>query len=132
MKVLVIGSGGREHALIDAIDRSPLLTQLYVAPGNPGMEDMAERIAIGVDDLDGIVSFARENSIDLVVIGPEAPLVAGLADRLDDAGIAVFGPRANAAELEGSRASPVISVPGTTSRSQVSPGLKIRLKLLHI
>ena len=103
MKVLVIGSGGREHALIDAIHRSPLLTQLYVAPGNPGMEDMAERIAIGVDDLEAIVGFARKNSIDLVVIGPEAPLVAGLADRLEDAGIAVFGPRANAAELEGSK-----------------------------
>ena len=104
MKVLVIGRRPR-HALIDAIDRSPLLTQLYVAPGNPGMEDMAERIAIGADDLDGIVSRARENSIDLAD-RPEALLVAGLADRLGDAGIAVFGPRANAAELEGSKGRP--------------------------
>ena len=103
MKVLVVGSGGREHALVDAIDRSPLLTQLYVAPGNPGMEPMAERVAIAVDDLNGIVSFARDKEVDLVVIGPEAPLVSGLADMLDEAGIRTFGPSAAAAEIEGSK-----------------------------
>lgn len=103
MKVLIIGSGGREHALVDAVDRSPLLTALFVAPGNPGMEEMATRVDLAVDDLDGIVDFAGKEAIDLVIIGPEAPLVAGLADRLDDAGIAVFGPSAAAAELEGSK-----------------------------
>ena len=103
MKVLIIGSGGREHALVDAVDRSPLLTEMIVAPGNPGMEKMARREAIAADDLDGIVSFARDQAVDLVIVGPEAPLVAGLADRLDDAGIAVFGPSAAAAELEGSK-----------------------------
>ena len=104
MKVLVIGGGGREHALVDAIDRSPLLTELFVAPGNPGMEGMAERLALDTADHEAVVATARDKGIDLVVIGPEAPLVAGLADALDDAGIAVFGPTAAAARLEGSKA----------------------------
>lgn len=104
MNVLVIGGGGREHALVDAIDRSPLLARLMVAPGNPGMEDMAERVDLNPADHDGVVAFARDHDIDLVVIGPEAPLVAGLADDLISAGIRVFGPNASAARLEGSKA----------------------------
>ena len=104
MKVLVIGGGGREHALVDAIDRSPLLTKQFAAPGNPGMEGMATRLDIDPADHDAVVARAREEEIDLVVVGPEAPLVAGLADDLDAAGIAVFGPSAAAARLEGSKA----------------------------
>ena len=103
MKVLVIGGGGREHALVDAIDRSPLLDGLFAAPGNPGMEGMAERLDLDPSDHDAVLAAARDRNIDLVVIGPEAPLVAGLADALGEAGVAVFGPSAAAARLEGSK-----------------------------
>jgi len=104
MHVLVIGSGGREHALVDAIDRSPLTSRISVAPGNPGMSAMAQRPDLDPDDSDAIIAFARAESVDLVVIGPEAPLVAGLADALNNAGIKTFGPSAEAAQLEGSKA----------------------------
>ena len=104
MHVLVIGSGGREHALVDAIARSPLTSRISVAPGNPGMAEMAEQRDLKPDDSDAIISFAREEAVDLVVIGPEAPLVAGLADDLNKAGIKTFGPSAEAAQLEGSKA----------------------------
>ncbi|XDZ65110.1 phosphoribosylamine--glycine ligase [Alphaproteobacteria bacterium LSUCC0684] len=104
MHVLVIGSGGREHALVDAIDRSPLTSRISVAPGNPGMISMAERPDLKADDPEAIISFARAEAVDLVVIGPEAPLVAGLADTLNTAGIPTFGPSAEAAKLEGSKA----------------------------
>ncbi|NQW11366.1 MAG: phosphoribosylamine--glycine ligase [Alphaproteobacteria bacterium] len=104
MRILVVGSGGREHALCWAIAASPLTTALYCAPGNAGIAREARCVPIGIDDLDGIIAFAREENIDFVVVGPEAPLVAGLVDKLDAAGIKAFGPTAAAAVLEGSKA----------------------------
>lgn len=103
MRVLVIGSGGREHALCWAIAASPLLTKLYCAPGNAGIAREAECVAIGADDSDAILDFCKREKIDLVVVGPEAPLVAGLANRLRAEGIRTFGPDAAAAQLEGSK-----------------------------
>lgn len=104
MRVLVVGSGGREHALVWAIAASPLTTKLYAAPGNPGTGTLAENVPVGAEDIAGLVRFAREQSIDLVVPGPEAPLVAGLADALAEAAIACCGPSQAAARLEGSKA----------------------------
>ena len=103
MNVLLIGSGGREHALAWKIAASPLLKSFYCAPGNPGIADHATCVDLDMGDHDAIVEFCREKSITLVVVGPEAPLVAGLADRLEDAGFPVFGPSAAAAQLEGSK-----------------------------
>jgi phosphoribosylamine--glycine ligase len=103
MRILVVGGGGREHALCWAIAASPLCDKLYCAPGNAGIAQEAECVAIGAEDVDALVAFATGNAIDLVVVGPEAPLVLGLVDRLDAAGIKAFGPRANAAMLEGSK-----------------------------
>jgi phosphoribosylamine--glycine ligase len=102
MKVLVVGSGGREHALCWAIAASPLCEKLYCAPGNAGIRREAECVPIKADDLDGLVQFATDNAIDFVVVGPEQPLVLGLVDRLEAAGIKAFGPTAAAAALEGS------------------------------
>ena len=104
MNVLIIGSGGREHALSWFLAQSDGCTALYCAPGNPGIAECAECVDLSIDDLDGIVSFAKAQKIDLVVIGPEAPLVAGLVDRLQTAGLAAFGPTQGAAQLEGSKA----------------------------
>ena len=103
MKVLVVGGGGREHALCWAIARSPLCAALLCAPGNAGIAELADCIAVRAEDIDGQVGLARERAVDFVVVGPEAPLVGGLADRLAEAGIKVFGPSARAAELEGSK-----------------------------
>ncbi len=103
MKVLVVGSGGREHALCWAIAGSPLLTKLYCAPGNPGIAAVAECVDIGVLEIPTLVGFAQDNAIDLVVPGPEAPLVAGLTDAMEAAGIACCGPTKAAARLEGSK-----------------------------
>ena len=103
MKVLLVGSGGREHALAWAMSKSPKLTKLYAAPGNAGIADCAECLDIGAEDLNGICNAVEEHKIDFVVVGPEAPLVAGLADRIDAMGVAVFGPSAAAAEIEGSK-----------------------------
>jgi len=103
MRILVIGSGGREHALCWAIAASPLCERLYAAPGNPGIAEIATCVPIGAMDFDGLIAFARAERIDFVVVGPEAPLVAGLVDRLEAAGIAAFGPGAPAAALEGSK-----------------------------
>lgn len=103
MNILLVGSGGREHALAWKLAASKSCEKLYCAPGNAGIEACASCVAIGLEDIDGLVRFAREKAIDFVVVGPEAPLVAGLADRLREAGIAVFGPVAAAARLEGSK-----------------------------
>jgi phosphoribosylamine---glycine ligase len=104
MRVLVIGSGGREHALCWAIAASPLLTKLWCAPGNPGIAQAAECVPIGVLDFPALVAFAQDNEIDLVVPGPEAPLVAGIADAMEAASIPCIGPSRAAAQLEGSKA----------------------------
>jgi phosphoribosylamine--glycine ligase len=103
MRVLVVGSGGREHALCWALAASPLLTRLWCAPGNPGTALVAENVPIGVLDIAALTAFARDNAVDLVVPGPEAPLVAGIADAMGNAGIACCGPSAAAARLEGSK-----------------------------
>jgi phosphoribosylamine---glycine ligase len=104
MRILVVGGGGREHALCWAIAASPLCDRLYCAPGNAGIAREATCVPINAEDSDAVVAFAREAAIDFVVVGPEAPLVLGLADRLGEAGIKVFGPSAAAAALEGSKA----------------------------
>src|SRR6185312_5643829 len=103
MNVLVVGSGGREHALCWALAASPLLTRLWCAPGNPGIASVATCVPIGVLDLESLVAFAQDNAIDLVVPGPEAPLVAGITDEMEAAGIACCGPSQAAAQLEGSK-----------------------------
>jgi phosphoribosylamine--glycine ligase len=104
VKVLVVGSGGREHALAWAIARSESLTELHAAPGNPGIAALAACHPVRADDAASLLPLVRELAIDLVVVGPEAPLVAGLADALRQRGIAVFGPGAAAARIEGSKA----------------------------
>ncbi|MDE2006356.1 MAG: phosphoribosylamine--glycine ligase [Rhodospirillales bacterium] len=103
MRVLVIGSGGREHALCWALAASPLLTALFCAPGNPGIGECARLVPIGATDIAALVGFARENAIDLVLPGPEAPLALGIADAMAEAGIACCGPSAAAARLEASK-----------------------------
>jgi phosphoribosylamine---glycine ligase len=103
MRILVVGSGGREHALCWAIAASPLVDRVYCAPGNAGIAEDAECVPIGVMDTAGLVAFCRRAAIDLVVVGPEAPLVAGLVDALEAEGVAAFGPSAAAAALEGSK-----------------------------
>ena len=103
MRVLVVGSGGREHALCWSLAASPLLTKLWCAPGNPGIAQVAERVPIGVLDFPALVAFAQDNEIDLVVPGPEAPLVAGIADAMEAASIPCIGPSLAAAQLEGSK-----------------------------
>lgn len=103
MKILVIGSGGREHAIVDAISRSPKADKIYAAPGNAGIASLAELVAIKDTDVDGIVAFAKSNSIDLVVVGPEVALAAGVVDALSAAGIKAFGPSKAAAQIEASK-----------------------------
>jgi phosphoribosylamine--glycine ligase len=103
MKVLVVGSGGREHALVWKLAQSPLLTKLYCAPGNAGIAQTAECVAIRADDVAGLADFAAVNSVDLTVVGPERPLILGLADELRRRGVLVYGPSAAAAQLEGSK-----------------------------
>lgn len=103
MKVLVIGSGGREHALCWKLADSPQVNALYCAPGNPGTAQVAENVDLAVTDFNGLERFVRDNKIDLVVIGPEDPLAAGLADRLRAAGTLVFGPNKDAARVEGDK-----------------------------
>lgn len=104
MKVLVIGSGGREHALVWKLSKSDRVEEIYCAPGNGGTAALAKNVAIGDGDLDSLLQFAQDQSIDLTVVGPEVPLVAGIVDRFEEAGLRVFGPSARAAILEGSKA----------------------------
>jgi phosphoribosylamine--glycine ligase len=104
VKVLVIGSGGREHALAWALRRSPRVAGLWVAPGNAGTATVGENVDLAATDVDGLLAFARDTGVDLTVVGPEAPLVAGIVDRFRAEGLACYGPTAAAARLEGSKA----------------------------
>lgn len=104
MRVLVIGAGGREHALCWALASSPKIEHLYCAPGSAAIAESATLVPIAVDDIDGLVTFCRSEKIDLVMPGPELPLVLGIADRLEETGVKCFGPSAAAARLEGSKA----------------------------
>ncbi len=103
MKILVIGSGGREHTIVWKLSKSPKVSKIYCAPGNGGIAELAECVPIKATDIDGVVNFAKEKAVDLVVVAPDDPLVAGMVDALEDAGIRAFGPRANAAAIEGSK-----------------------------
>src|SRR5271167_3673971 len=104
MNVLLLGSGGREHALALALAKSPRLGALFAAPGNPGMAELARLAALDLSDHRAIIDYCKANAIDLVVVGPEAPLVAGVVDDLEAGGVAAFGPSKAAARLEGSKA----------------------------
>lgn len=104
MKVLVVGSGGREHAIVTSISKSKRVSKIYCAPGNAGIAQLAECVDIGVMEFDKLVAFAKENAIDLTVVAPDDPLVAGAVDAFENAGLRAFGPRANAAIIEGSKA----------------------------
>ncbi len=104
MKVLIVGSGGREHAIATSVAKSPKVDKIYCAPGNAGIAALAECVPIGAMEFDKLVTFSKEKSIDLVIVGMDDPLVGGLVDALEAAGIRAFGPRKNAAILEGSKA----------------------------
>jgi len=106
MNILLLGSGGREHALAWKIAASPLVSRLYCAPGNAGIAREAQIVPLDIGDHAAVIAFCRANAIDFVVVGPEAPLVAGIVDDLEAAGIRTFGPRKNAARLEGSKGFP--------------------------
>ena len=103
MKVLIVGGGGREHAIATCVKKSPKVEKLYCVPGNAGIAQIAECAPIGVMEFDKVVAFAKEKEVDLVIVGPDDPLVGGLADEIEKAGIRVFGPKKNAAILEGSK-----------------------------
>jgi phosphoribosylamine--glycine ligase len=105
MKILIVGSGGREHALAWKAKQSPKVDKVFVAPGNPGtaLEASIENVALAVDDIAGLLAFAQTEKIDLTIIGPEIPLVMGIVDRFQQAGLKCFGPSAKAAQLEGSK-----------------------------
>jgi phosphoribosylamine--glycine ligase len=103
MKILVVGSGGREHALVWKIRQSPNIEKIFCAPGNAGISSLAEIVPIKADDLDALLKFSIENKIDLTVVGPEQPLTSGIVDLFEKNGLKIFGPTASAAELEGSK-----------------------------
>ncbi|MEX1300489.1 MAG: phosphoribosylamine--glycine ligase [Desulfotignum sp.] len=103
MKILVVGGGGREHTLVWKISQSPMVEKIYCAPGNAGTRDLAEPVPIDAEDIQSLADFAQDNEIDLTVVGPEGPLVKGIADLFEERGLAVFGPSKAAARLEGSK-----------------------------
>ena len=103
MKVLIVGGGGREHAIAWALAKSPKVTQLFCAPGNGGIASVAQCVPIKATDVEGMVAWARDNAMDFVVVAPDDPLALGMVDAMEAAGIPAFGPRANAAVIEASK-----------------------------
>ncbi len=103
MKIMVVGGGGREHAIVWKLSQSPLVEKIYCAPGNGGISGLAECVPLKTMDIEGIVEFSKKNGMDMVIVAPDDPLVAGMVDALEDAGIRAFGPRKSAAVLEGSK-----------------------------
>jgi phosphoribosylamine--glycine ligase len=103
MKILVVGGGGREHTMVWKISKSPLVDKIYCAPGNAGTQELAESVPINAEDIDALATFAKENNIDLTVVGPEGPLVKGIVDVFNKIGLKAFGPSKAAAQLEGSK-----------------------------
>ena len=103
MRVLVVGGGGREHALCWKIAQSPLVETLYCAPGNPGIAELAECVNIAADEIETLCEFAQAEQIDLTVVGPEVPLTMGIVDAFQAAGLVIFGPNQAAAQIEGSK-----------------------------
>jgi phosphoribosylamine--glycine ligase len=122
VKVLIVGSGGREHALAWKLRQSPTLTSLHAAPGNPGIASLGECHPVRAEDREGLLSLCRELEVDLVVVGPEAPLVVGLVDTLRQAGVAVFGPTLAAARIEGSKsfAKDVLEAAGVPTAARLA------------
>ena len=108
MKVLIVGGGGREHAIAWKVAESPLVDKVYCAPGNAGIEEIAECVPIGAMEFDKLVAFAKEKAIDLTVIGMDDPLVGGIVDAFEAEGLRVFGPRKNAAIIEAPKPFPKI------------------------
>ena len=101
--VLVVGNGGREHAITWKLAQSPRVDELLAAPGNGGTAGIARNVPVGAEDVDGLLALAERESVDLTVVGPEAPLAAGIVDRFDDAGLPIFGPTQAAARIESSK-----------------------------
>ncbi|MDP7534224.1 MAG: phosphoribosylamine--glycine ligase family protein, partial [SAR202 cluster bacterium] len=103
MKVLVIGNGAREHTITWKLAQSPQSPTLFVAPGNAGTAQIAENVPISAEDIPALLAYVQDNAIDFTVVGPEAPLAAGIVDRFEEAGVLAFGPRQNAARIESSK-----------------------------
>ena len=103
MKILVVGGGGREHALVWKVSQSPRMTKIYAAPGNAGMAQLAECVPIKAEDIPGLLAFAKSKAIDLTVVGPEGPLSMGIVDEFTKAGLRIFGPSGKAAVIEASK-----------------------------
>ena len=100
MKILVVGGGGREHALVWKMSQSPLVETIYCAPGNPGIAGLAECVHIPADDIEALLDFAKEEQIDLTVVGPEVPLTMGIVDQFQSSGLEIFGPNKAAACID--------------------------------
>lgn len=132
MKVLVVGSGGREHAICTSVAKSPRVDKIYCAPGNAGIAALAECVPIGAMEFDKLVAFAKEKEIDFTIVGMDDPLVGGIVDVFEAEGLKVFGPRKNAAILEGSKAFSKDLMKNTTFRPQHTRTLLIRTRHLLI
>ena len=132
MKVLIVGSGGREHAIAWSVAKSPKVDKIYCAPGNAGIAEFAECVNIKAMEFDKLVAFAKENAIDLTIIGMDDPLVGGVVDAFESEGLRVFGPRKNAAIIEGSKAFSKDLMKKYKIPTAAYENLQIQMKLSNI